>query len=139
MTGESRSYKMVLWPQVSKLVFRCVACISLIRMIFTNCLWCSAKKPPMNSLQLYKYLLRQCDKLPKDAQKFYKHSIRQVRFYLCWSVAKSRYILSSLFQNYRQHVHESDTERVNVMITKTLEDAQWIINKVRIELSKLVL
>jgi hypothetical protein len=28
---------------------------------------------------LYKYLLRECQKLPKDAQEFYKHSIRQVR------------------------------------------------------------
>jgi len=31
---------------------------------------------------LYKYLLRECQKLPKDAQEFYKHSIRQVR--LLW-------------------------------------------------------
>ena len=28
---------------------------------------------------LYKYLLRECQKLPTDAQEFYKHSIRQVR------------------------------------------------------------
>lgn len=26
---------------------------------------------------LYKYLLRECDKLPKGANEFYKHSVRQ--------------------------------------------------------------
>lgn len=29
--------------------------------------------------QLYKYLLRECEKLPKHTQQFYKHSVKQVR------------------------------------------------------------
>lgn len=33
----------------------------------------------MTSLQLYKYLLRQCEKLPSDACKHYKFYIKQVR------------------------------------------------------------
>ncbi|XP_077294528.1 LYR motif-containing protein 9-like [Arctopsyche grandis] len=77
-------------------------------MLISKTLLCSIKQPPMNSLQLYKYLLRQCDKLPKDAQQFYKHTVRQ---------------------NYKQHILESDTERVNSMIIKTLEDAKWILKK----------
>lgn len=28
--------------------------------------------------QLYKYLLRECEKLPKHTQQFYKHSVKQV-------------------------------------------------------------
>lgn len=28
--------------------------------------------------QLYKFLLRECNKLPKGANEFYKHSIKQV-------------------------------------------------------------
>lgn len=28
--------------------------------------------------QLYKFLLRECEKLPKEAQGFYRHSVKQV-------------------------------------------------------------
>lgn len=28
--------------------------------------------------QLYKYLLRECEKLPKHTQQYYKHSVKQV-------------------------------------------------------------
>lgn len=35
-------------------------------------------KRVMTSLQLYKYLLRQCEKLPIDACKHYKFAVKQV-------------------------------------------------------------
>lgn len=35
-------------------------------------------KRVMTSLQLYKYLLRQCEKLPLDACKHYKFAVKQV-------------------------------------------------------------
>lgn len=38
--------------------------------------------------QLYKFLLRECGKLPKEAQQFYKHSIKQVNFMLSTRVKK---------------------------------------------------
>lgn len=35
-------------------------------------------KRVMTSLQLYKYLLRQCERLPLDACKHYKFAVKQV-------------------------------------------------------------
>lgn len=57
---------------------------------------------------LYKYLLRECQKLPKDAQEFYKHSIRQ---------------------SFKQHTLESDPVRVKQIIERALEDASWVVKK----------
>lgn len=37
-------------------------------------------KTVMTPLQLYKHLLRQCEKLPPDACKHYKFAVKQVRF-----------------------------------------------------------
>ncbi|XP_045783534.1 LYR motif-containing protein 9 isoform X2 [Maniola jurtina] len=62
----------------------------------------------MTSLQLYKYLLRQCEKLPPDACKHYKFAIKQ---------------------SYKQHKSESDPERVKEIIHKSICDAKWIVNK----------
>lgn len=58
--------------------------------------------------QLYKYLLRECEKLPKHTQQFYKHSIKQ---------------------SFRQHVSESDEERVQQIMERALLDAKWVIQK----------
>lgn len=65
-------------------------------------------KVVMTSLQLYKYLLRQCEKLPPDACKHYKFAVKQ---------------------SYKQHKLEPDSERVDLIINKSLEDAKWILNK----------
>ncbi|CAH2073895.1 unnamed protein product, partial [Iphiclides podalirius] len=62
----------------------------------------------MTSLQLYKHLLRQCERLPPDACKHYKFYIKQ---------------------SYKQHKSESDPERVSEIIAKSIEDAKWIVNK----------
>lgn len=70
--------------------------------------FCGDPKVVMTSLQLYKYLLRQCEKLPPDAGKYYKFAIKQ---------------------SYKQHRVEPDPERVKQMITKSIEDAKWIVNK----------
>lgn len=57
---------------------------------------------------LYKFLLRECELLPKNAQQFYKHSIKQ---------------------SFKQHVIEPDKERVRQIMEKAVEDAKWIVNK----------
>ncbi|KAI5637975.1 complex 1 protein (LYR family) domain-containing protein [Phthorimaea operculella] len=62
----------------------------------------------MKSLQLYKHLLRQCEKLPPDACKHYKFAVKQ---------------------SFKQHKFEPDPQRVNEIITKSVEDAQWILKK----------
>ncbi|KAH0954167.1 hypothetical protein HN011_012398 [Eciton burchellii] len=58
--------------------------------------------------QLYKYLLRECEKLPKHTQQFYKHSVKQ---------------------SFKQHALESDEERVQQIIERALLDAKWVIQK----------
>lgn len=57
---------------------------------------------------LYKYLMRQTEKLPSDAKKFYKTSIRH---------------------GYEQHVDETDSERIQQIIERSIQDAEWIVNK----------
>ncbi|KAH0567381.1 hypothetical protein KQX54_009234 [Cotesia glomerata] len=59
--------------------------------------------------ELYKFLLRSCNKLPKGPQEFYKHSVKQ---------------------SFKQHVFEPDPERVKQIINKSLSDAEWIFKKV---------
>ncbi|XP_003699354.1 LYR motif-containing protein 9-like [Megachile rotundata] len=58
--------------------------------------------------QLYKFLIRECERLPKDAQQYYKHSIKQ---------------------SFKQHVIEPDKERVQQIMEKAMHDAEWVINK----------
>lgn len=58
--------------------------------------------------ELYKYLLRQCNNLPPDASKFYRHSIKQ---------------------SFKQHIQESDPDRIKQIMLRSLEDAQWVVRK----------
>lgn len=58
--------------------------------------------------QLYKFLLRECEKLPKEAQGFYKHSVKQ---------------------SFKQHLIEPDEERIQQIMKKAVHDAEWIIKK----------
>lgn len=58
--------------------------------------------------QLFKFLMRECEKLPKEAQNFYKHSIKQ---------------------SFKQHVVEPDKERVQQIMEKAMQDAEWIVKK----------
>lgn len=60
------------------------------------------------SRQLYKHLLRECKKLPKESQSYYRHSVRQ---------------------GFTQHSDETDPERVRQIIQRAVEDGKWIIEK----------
>ncbi|KDR16844.1 hypothetical protein L798_09366 [Zootermopsis nevadensis] len=60
---------------------------------------------------LYKYLLRECQKLPKDASEFYKHTVKQ---------------------SFKQHMLETDALRVKQIIERALDDASWVVNKASI-------
>jgi hypothetical protein len=91
------------------------------------------------SKELYKYLLRECQKLPKDAHEFYKHNIKQVRFlsqriFMLQKLIKVYNRLSELcclyFQSFKQHMLESDPVRVKQIIDRAVEDASWVVKKV---------
>ncbi|XP_008766319.1 LYR motif-containing protein 9 isoform X1 [Rattus norvegicus] len=67
-------------------------------------------------LQLYRYLLRCCRQLPtKGIQEHYKHAVRQVR--------------ASLGESFQVHSDEDNPERIQQIIRRAIEDADWIMNK----------
>uniref|UniRef100_A0A8C5LWI8 LYR motif-containing protein 9 n=1 Tax=Leptobrachium leishanense TaxID=445787 RepID=A0A8C5LWI8_9ANUR len=71
------------------------------------------------SLQLYRYLLRCCKKLPtENLQSYYKHAVKQ---------------------SFRVHADENDPGRIQQIIKRAIEDADWVMNKVRFTLCFLVL
>ncbi|XP_066454702.1 LYR motif-containing protein 9 isoform X2 [Eleutherodactylus coqui] len=60
-------------------------------------------------LQLYRYLLRCCKQLPNEnLQHHYKHAVRQ---------------------SFRVHADEDDSERIQQIIKRAIEDADWVMNK----------
>uniref|UniRef100_A0A452U6V8 LYR motif-containing protein 9 n=2 Tax=Ursus maritimus TaxID=29073 RepID=A0A452U6V8_URSMA len=60
-------------------------------------------------LQLYRYLLRCCRQLPtKGVQEHYKHAVRQ---------------------SFWVHSDEDNPERIQQIIQRAIEDADWIMNK----------
>ncbi|ODN01750.1 putative tRNA (uracil-O(2)-)-methyltransferase [Orchesella cincta] len=59
---------------------------------------------------LYKYLIRQCQKLPhEEISAYYKHHVRQ---------------------SFNQHADESDPERVDQIINQAVKDIDWVLKKV---------
>ncbi|ROT66705.1 hypothetical protein C7M84_015255 [Penaeus vannamei] len=60
------------------------------------------------SKQLYKHLLKECKKLPDEAQGYYRHFIRQ---------------------GFTQHSDEIDPERISQIIERAVEDGKWIVEK----------
>ncbi|CAI9615928.1 unnamed protein product [Staurois parvus] len=61
-------------------------------------------------LQLYRYLLRCCKQLPNEnLQHYYKHAVRQ---------------------SFQVHADEDDPERIQQIIKRAIEDADWVMNKV---------
>ncbi|EEB11244.1 conserved hypothetical protein [Pediculus humanus corporis] len=58
--------------------------------------------------QLYKYLLRACKCLPSGASQHYRHSIKQ---------------------SFKQHINETNPERIKEIIERSLEDADWVLKK----------
>ncbi|XP_027739668.1 LYR motif-containing protein 9 [Empidonax traillii] len=62
-----------------------------------------------NAVQLYRYLLRCCRSLPDDSiRRHYRHHIRQ---------------------SFKVHADEDDPERIQQIIKRAIEDADWVMNK----------
>ncbi|NWI98613.1 LYRM9 protein, partial [Crypturellus undulatus] len=62
-----------------------------------------------NSLQLYRYLLRCCKQLPEEnIRQHYRHAIRQ---------------------SFKVHADEDSPERIQQIIRRAIEDADWVMNK----------
>ncbi|KAJ3625853.1 hypothetical protein MTP99_016392 [Tenebrio molitor] len=57
---------------------------------------------------LYKYLMRQCERLPDGPKNHYKFMIKQ---------------------SFKQHVKETDPERIKQIVARSYEDADWILKK----------
>ncbi|XP_065766243.1 LYR motif-containing protein 9 isoform X3 [Muntiacus reevesi] len=100
-------------------------------------------------LQLYRYLLRCCRQLPtKGIQEHYKHAIRQGEGMQRAQPAdgrlpgSSREMEASLRPllpdklwtwldsgSFRVHSDEDNPERIQQIIKRAIEDADWILNK----------
>ncbi|XP_050177675.1 LYR motif-containing protein 9 [Myiozetetes cayanensis] len=62
-----------------------------------------------SAVQLYRYLLRCCRSLPEDSiRQHYRHHIRQ---------------------SFKVHADEDDPERIQQIIKRAIEDADWVMNK----------
>ena len=59
-------------------------------------------------LSLYRYLLRQCNRLPPDVRDYYKYYWRQ---------------------QMNQHLDETDVKRAQEIMDQAVRDMDWIINK----------
>ncbi|KAL3267729.1 hypothetical protein HHI36_006856 [Cryptolaemus montrouzieri] len=64
--------------------------------------------PTESPKQLFKYLMRQCEKLPKGPKEHYKFQIKQ---------------------SFKQHVEETDLVRIQEIMKRSHEDAAWILKK----------
>ncbi|KAM6315863.1 LYR motif-containing protein 9 isoform 1-T4 [Podargus strigoides] len=61
------------------------------------------------SLQLYRYLLRCCKLLPEERiRQHYRHAVRQ---------------------SFKVHADEDNPERIQQIIKRAIEDADWVMNK----------
>ncbi|XP_069917207.1 LYR motif-containing protein 9 isoform X2 [Oryctolagus cuniculus] len=95
-------------------------------------------------LQLYRYLLRCCQQLPtKGIQEHYKHAIRQPLARVCIRQAAqwtntTEHGHNFLWQasqpvpyslSFRVHSDEDSPERIQQIIKRAIEDADWIMNK----------
>jgi len=61
-----------------------------------------------NPVQLYRHLLRRIRLLPDNSKPYYKNYVRQ---------------------GFNSHKDESDPERVQQIINRAIEDAEWIVKK----------
>ncbi|XP_036250894.1 LYR motif-containing protein 9 [Molothrus aeneus] len=62
-----------------------------------------------SSVQLYRYLLRCCRRLPPGPiRQHYRHAIRQ---------------------SFKVHADEDDPVRIQQIIKRAIEDADWVMNK----------
>ncbi|XP_048374477.1 LYR motif-containing protein 9-like [Sphaerodactylus townsendi] len=64
-------------------------------------------------LQLYRYLLRCCKELPgENVREHYRHAIRQ---------------------SFNVHADEDNPERIQQIIKRAIEDADWVMEKYKKE------
>ncbi|GIY04563.1 uncharacterized protein CEXT_490691 [Caerostris extrusa] len=68
----------------------------------------STNKIVTNPLHLYRHLLRKCKKLPVNVQDHYRHHLRQ---------------------SFNSHLDEADPVRVKQIISRAIEDADWILKR----------
>jgi len=61
---------------------------------------------------LYKYLLRQCGRLPEEVQDYYKHSTRA---------------------QFMQHAEENDHHRISGIMQQAVKDMDWLLKKYKLE------
>uniref|UniRef100_A0A8W8KIG3 LYR motif-containing protein 9 n=1 Tax=Magallana gigas TaxID=29159 RepID=A0A8W8KIG3_MAGGI len=66
----------------------------------------------MTPVQLYRNLLRNVRKLPKESQSHYRHYIRQ---------------------NFNSHTDETDPERIKQIMSKAIQDMQWLLEKYKVK------
>lgn len=59
-------------------------------------------------VQLYRHLCRRVKELPPPVQDYYKHHIRQ---------------------GFKTHSDETDPSRVQQIILRALDDAEWVVKK----------
>ncbi|KAF2973585.1 hypothetical protein EK904_003991 [Melospiza melodia maxima] len=70
-----------------------------------------------SSVQLYRYLLRCCRRLPPGhIQQHYRHAIRQS-------------VTLGMLQSFKVHADEDDPVRIQQIIKRAIEDADWVMNK----------
>jgi len=62
----------------------------------------------LQSLRLYRHLLRRVKVLPENSQPYYKNYVRQ---------------------GFNSHKDETDSERIHQIISRAKEDAEWIVKK----------
>ena len=79
---------------------------------------------------LYKFLLKETTKLPDDAAKFYKTQIRAVSLFLHNWVDFRETFINFEYQGFYQHAEEDDPQRIEAIISRAVEDADWIVKKV---------
>ena len=78
---------------------------------------------------LYRHLLRRVALLPTDAQEYYRHRIKQVCKRLHCNCACTCSVVSPN-QEFASHSDEADPERIEQIIKRALQDAEWIVQKV---------
>ncbi|XP_064210669.1 LYR motif-containing protein 9 [Tribolium castaneum] len=77
-------------------------CMQFFR--FSHC----TSKADTSPKALYRHLIRQCEKLPEGPQKYYKFMIKQ---------------------SFKQHVNETDPQRIQQIVARSYEDADWVLKK----------
>lgn len=66
------------------------------------------QQSPRTPLTLYRFLLKCVRKLPEETQKHYKHHVKQA---------------------YASHCDETDPQRIQQIIDRAIQDAEWLMKK----------